>query len=162
MRNYLLLISFLFLLFPAVVVPQEKKDTPTPLPVTVGYVSDANVVDGCGCYFYWPGDENKDEAKSIFSSDFGGIVWMHLNGRDVKLKLIKSTETKENAKKGGHYSQIYQAGQMIIRVDYHVTWTCEADMPESESCEVTHYDLNITFSQNNRQKTIRAKGICGC
>jgi hypothetical protein len=143
-------------------LPQDKKVSHSTLAVAVGYVSDANLVDGCGCSFYWPGEENKEGAKNIFSSDFGEMVWMNLNGRDAQLKLIKSTESEQNVKKGGCYYQIYQTGDMIIRIDYHVTWTCEADMLESESCEVTDYNLKISFSQNGRQKTIRAKGVCGC
>jgi hypothetical protein len=155
----LFLIPLIFIIPTNSCMPQNKINS---LPVTVGYVSDANVVDGCGCSFYWPGEENKEGAKSIFSSDFGEIVWMHLNGKDIQLKLIKSTESEKNVKKGGRYFQIYQAGDMTIRVDCHVTWTCEADMPDSESCEITHYDLKITFSQNTRQKIIYAKGVCGC
>jgi hypothetical protein len=161
-KVYLFPIIFMLFLSIGDDLPQSVKPAGASLAITVGYVSDANVVDGCGCSFYWPGEENKEGAKSIFSSDFGKMVWMNLNGKDTLLKLIKSTESKTNVKKGGRYYEIYQTGEMTIRLDYHVTWTCEADMPESESCEVTYYNLKITLSKNHQQKTILAKGVCGC
>jgi hypothetical protein len=162
MKRQLLLFSFLSFLMTNDCFPENKKTALPLLNISVGYVSDVNAADGCGGYFYWPGEEKKQDAKSIFTWNAGEQPWMNLNGRDVQLKLVKSTESEENGKKGGRYYEIYQAGKMTIRVDYHVTWTCEADMPKSESCEVTHYDLKITFTQNDRQKTIHAKGDFGC
>jgi hypothetical protein len=162
MKNCLIGILLIFAFVDENGFTKDKHPSPQTLAVKIEYVSEANVVDGCGCSFYWPGEENKDGAKSIFSSDFGDMVWMNLNGRDERLKLLKSTESKENVKKGGRYYEIYQAGEMNIRIDYHVTWTCEADMPDSESCEVTHYDIKITLSKNGKSYSANAKGICGC
>lgn len=128
----------------------------------MGYVSDQNVVDDCGCSFYWPGEERKSAAKQIFSSDFGDTVWMNLDGQDVRLRRIKSDESMENIKKGRRHYEIYEYAGLQIRLDYLATWTCEADMPESESCEVTYYDLKITFTKGGQHSSTRAKGLCGC
>jgi hypothetical protein len=157
-----LAVTFFFFLFSADCRRPDKEVSQSSLAVTVGYVSEAHVVEGCGCSFYWPGEENKEGKKSIYSSNSGETIWMNLDGKDVQLKQKESTESMENIKKGGRYYEIYKYAEMTIRIDYHVTWTCEADMPESESCEVTHYDLKITFNRNGRQKTIQAKGVCGC
>jgi len=57
---------------------------------TGGYVTDAHATEGCGCSFYWPGEENKAGARSIFSSeDFSEIAWMNLNGKDVQIRQGK-------------------------------------------------------------------------
>lgn len=137
-----------------------EKNKNTSLVVDVGYVTDINTHGGCGCSYYFPGDRKEIGTKLIFSSDFGKEVWMNLNGKDVKLKLIK--DSKHNMRKGGRFYEIYQHGNMKIKFDYLVTWTCESDAPNDDSCEVWYYDLNITFSQNGQHKTIKAKGECGC
>jgi len=162
MNKYILPFLLFILLFLNPTYSQNQKRPSAPLSAKVGYVSKANEIDGCGCSFYWPGDEKKENPKSIFSSDYGNVVWMNINGKDSRLKRIKSTESEKNNKKGDRYYEIYQSGKMMIRINYLVTWTCESDDPESESCEVTYYDLDITISQNGQQKRIKAKGICGC
>jgi len=161
MRKTLLIISVLFISVGCYAASDQEKTT-TPLEIKVGYVTDAHAPPGCGCLYYWPTDEISRESRGIFSSVEDKEAWMHLNGKDVKLKLVKSTQSEKNSTKGGRFHEIYRYKNMTIRIDYLVTWTCEADDPESESCEVTYYDLNIMFTRQGRKKTISAKGACGC
>jgi hypothetical protein len=161
LKFILIPLFFMFSLFSECLSQGSK--TSRPLAVKIGYVTDTHATEGCGCSFYLPGEENKTGAKSILSlEDFGEAAWMNLNGKDVRIKQIKSTESLANLKKGRRFYKIYRYGDMQIRIDHHVTWTCESDMPESESCEVTDFDLTFTFSQKGQTHAIRAKGICGC
>jgi hypothetical protein len=131
--------------------------------VKVGYVLGIHEVRGCGCIFYWPGEENNKDAKNIFSSeDFGKVAWMNLNGKDVQLDQLESTAPMDKIKKGSRYHIIYRYHEMQIRIDYKVAWACRPDKPESESCKFTQYDLKITFSQNGNTNAVFAKGVCGC
>ena len=128
----------------------------------VGYISEIHLPKECGCSFYWPGEENNDNAKSIFSSDWDNSAWMNLNEQDVRIELLKPTASMKNVKKGGRHYELYRYIEIQIRIDYPGTWTCESDMPESESCEVTYYDLTITFNQNGKQNSYDTKGWGGC
>jgi hypothetical protein len=163
MKNIMIITLFTFALLNNDCLAKNLNAPLRSTSVKVGYVLGAHEVRGCGCSFYRPGEEKKSDAKKIFSSeDFGRIAWMNLNGEDVRIDQIKSTEPMENIKKGSRYYKIYRYREMQIRIDYRVTWTCSSDMPESESCEVTHYDVKITFSQNGHMNTVLAKGVCGC
>jgi hypothetical protein len=161
MKKILLLTFCAFLLSINSYAASDKNNTNKPLEFKVGYVTEANTQGGCSCAFYWPRDENKKE-KNIFSSNLGEEIWMNLNGKDAKLTWIKSVNIQKDRRKGSRFYEIYQCEKIKIRVDYLVTWTCVTDAPDDDSCEETHFDIKITFSQNGRHKIIKAKGACGC
>ncbi len=161
MKKILLLSWFFVLLSMHCYAASDEKKINKPLVVKVGYVTD-NIQSGCSCSFYWNRDEKKRDIKIIFSSDLGNETWMNLNGKDVKLKLLMAAQSEKNNKRYNRFYEIYEYDKMKIRVDYHMTWSCLADDPENDACEVTYYDLNITFTQNGQHKSIKAKGVCGC
>jgi len=139
----------------------EKIET-KPLVVDVGYVTDAHIYMGCGCAYYFSDKDKEEREKIIFKSNFEDTAWMHLNGKDVKLKRIEESESEGSIKKGRRSYEIYQYGDMTIKFDYLLTWTCESDAPNDDSCEIWYYDINITFTQKGQHKTVKAKGECGC
>lgn len=158
MKNFLLLTLCLIFL-PFLCYANQNNNKSKSLGIKIGYITEANTLNECGCSFYLQRDKKQ---RNIFSSDLEKIVWMNLDGKDVKLKLVKSTKSEKNERKDGRFYDIYKYDEMTIRIDSHVTWTCESDDPANESCEVSYYDVKITFTKNGQQKTISAKGLCGC
>lgn len=161
MENYIFVTTCILLFIAKTCLSAECGLASSPHKPIVGYVEQANVVDGCGCLFQFT-DEERLSGKYIFSSSLENSGWINLNGKDIQLKLISSNQAKVSSKKGSRFKEIYTGGKVTVEIDYIVTWTCAADAPEDESCETTKYDVDITFSQDGQRNLIKAKGECGC
>lgn len=130
--------------------------------VEIAELKNSDVVNGCSCGFQTAAEAKKaDSQKFLFLSELGsGEGWMNINGKDTKLKLVKTTEnTRRRAKVGERFYEEYSAAGVKVRIDYTTKWVCP---PRDESCEVTNYDVTITVTKGKTSKTIKAKGSCGC
>jgi len=153
-RRVLALSAFVFILFAAAAVSGQVKIADLKDP-------DDRVM-GCSCTIQ-RATEAKDpnSQKFLFLSETGTTVaWMNINGKDTKLKLVKSTLNEDRRYGvGSRFYEQYSALGMKVRIDYLVTWACP---PKDEECEHTKYDATIAVTKGKTSETLKAVAICGC
>jgi len=138
--------------------PGRPSATPTTTPetLTIDVVKEP-LVDGCGCYLQKSDDAGKEDKSYIFlSSD---IAQMNLDGKDIRLELVKSVEQEGETKVGSTRSEYYKSGNIDVGIEYVVKGICP---PNDEGCESTEYSATITVTRNGVYKKISALGYCGC
>ena len=140
---------------------QRKSGGSVPDARLIGNVSGVDAADGCGCYFQFP-NEDRNPERYVFFEDAGkGSPLMNIGGRNVKLKLISSTEPPDGVKrKGERFSQRYASGDIKIRMDFAATSVCPP--PYDPECVANSYDVLLTAIKGTRRQTIKAVGGCGC
>ncbi|QYO67316.1 hypothetical protein [Leptolyngbya sp. 7M] len=130
--------------------------------VKIAELKNSDRAEGCSCSFQVPAEASKrNSTKFIFVSELGSNVgWMNINGRDTRLKLIKSTEkTSGRVRVGDRYFEEYSGPGFSVRIDYTVTRVCP---PRDEGCEWTKYNVTITVRKGAASQSIKAAGECGC
>jgi hypothetical protein len=157
-----LLIHFVVAVGASMTVIAQEGASPAeaPLPPRISNIRDTSVVDGCGCYFQLPAEwKNKQSDKYVFMEGIDGEgAWMNIGGKDVKLKLVGSSN-ESDWKVGARSFKRYEAQGIAVRIDYVVTRVCR---PGDEQCESTDYDATFTVTKAGRRRAIKAKGVCGC
>src|SRR5437867_802610 len=51
----------------------------------IGFIKNTDVVDGCGCSFYFPADAQNYYERLVFLEDDRHTAWMNIDGQDVEL-----------------------------------------------------------------------------
>jgi hypothetical protein len=171
MRKIITIILFLAPLFYSFALDVEASPKQTAIPKQtnatgpatqlVGNIKNYSVVDGCGCYFQFPAEEKKQQSnRYILMADIDeDDAWMNIDGRDVKLRLIKRTNPAGKERKGSRSSRKYTAKGITVQVDRIATSVCA---PSDESCEFTGYSATITVTKGNRKQVVKTSGGCGC
>lgn len=80
---------------------------------------------------------------------------MNIEGKDTKLRRVKTTEPQGALKQGHRLQKTYIAPRTKVQIDYVVDSVCTQD----QECEVTGYDASITVTRNQRKQIV---GSCGC
>lgn len=126
----------------------------------VGNIKDDRAIEGCGCYFSHPSEDKKRFPRYLFFADIdeeNGL--MNIDGRDVRLKLVRSTKPRGRERIGSRLTRTYTADGIQVSVVYVTTRLCK---PNDENCESTDYDATFTVTSSGRKETLRLKGGCGC
>jgi hypothetical protein len=119
-------------------------------------------VMGCSCTIQRATEaKDPDSQKFLFLSETGTTeAWMNINGRDTKLKLVKTTVNDSGEfGLGSRYYDEYTAAGFKIRLDHKVTWVCP---PSDEECEHAKYDTTITVTNGKASQTLKAIMTCEC
>lgn len=122
----------------------------------LGYVKNGDI--GCGCSFA----RNKTDLRQrryIYSESMGEPAYINVNGKNLKLHPVASSETGGKEKVGKHSWETFTADGLKIRLDKTVTWVCP---PKDEACEVTYYKAMLTVSGKGQTITETLTGMCGC
>lgn len=131
----------------------------------VGTIKNVNFIEGCNCNLQLPSDSQKFEPKYIFARNIyagisSDIAWMNIEGKDTKLRRVKTTEPQGALKPGTRFQEVYLAPHTKVQIDYVVSFVCP---PQSQGdCEATGYDASITVTRNQRQQIVKTVGSCGC
>jgi hypothetical protein len=125
----------------------------------IGTIKNNKVVEGCGCSLQVPSKSQKYSQDSVFLADFSQHAWMNIDGKDVKLTQVKTTEPKGALKKGARFQEVYLAPHTKVQIDYVVSSVCK---PQDQECEFTGYDANIKVTRDRRQQIVKTVGGCGC
>ncbi|MBA2528016.1 MAG: hypothetical protein H0V18_19875 [Pyrinomonadaceae bacterium] len=83
----------------------------------VANLKNNTVADGCGCYFKFRGTPRNAERYLFFSSveeDNEKTAWMNIDGRDVKLDLVRKRDPKVRERVGGRSTRMYVAGDIKL------------------------------------------------
>ncbi len=119
------------------------------------------VADDCGCYFRSAGEVERSEPYIFFEDATEEAPLMNMGGRDVRLRLISSTEPPGGVqRKGERFSRRYASGDIRIRMSFVATSVCPG--PYDPECAANHYEVTLTASKGARRQTIKAVGGCGC
>lgn len=130
--------------------------------VKIADLKNPDVVVGCSCSFQSVSESKKpDSRKWMFVSELGtNEGWMNINGKDTKLRLVKTTQN-QSAKSGvgSRFYEEYTASGLKVRIDYVTTRTCPK---EDDDCEHINYAVTFTVTKGRVSKTQKAVGACGC
>jgi len=133
-----------------------QSSSPATRHLNPGYVKDGDI--GCGCAFALnPADLRK--RRYIYIQGMDEPAYVNLNGKNLKLRPVTSSETKVKEKVGDRSWATYIAGDIKIRMDYVVTRVCD---PNDESCEATWYKAIMTVTRKTERTIVRLTGSCGC
>ena len=125
----------------------------------VGIISNTKDFLEGGCTLSLPA-EPANSRKYVFLSDWDENAVIHVDGRDVRLTLVRSQEKKGEPKKGDRSHKWYAGDEVSVRVEFVVRELC----PEGEgfeSCEVIYYDAVLHVRKGGTAKAVHAKGLCG-
>lgn len=153
-KTLTLFLAILFLFSASIIVSAQRKGM-------VGILDMSDRADGCGCYFSFNKADDRARRLVFFASHEGNgnTAWMNIDGRDVRLRLVKETKPKEKIRVGSRYTSRYAAGDVTLDVIRVVTWLCP---PRDEGCEITKYSTTITIRKGSRTQVVRTVGSCGC
>lgn len=127
--------------------------------LAVAVVRDTTAFDGiAGCSLWLHSEPEYSVKRYVFLSDDDGHAVMNINGRDIKLNLVRMYEPKRLLRKGTRSTYRYSAPGINVLLNYVVTGACA---PDDESCEVIPYDAAITITATSSKQNLRAHGICG-
>lgn len=150
----------ILLLAPITLSALAQKRSPDRDAGLIRNVSGAVQVQGCGCYLQFP-NEDRSSNRYIFFEDFSQeSPLMNVDGENVRLKLVSSSEPSDGVKrKGDRFSRNYVSGDVKVRLDFVTASVCA---PKDESCESTGYDVTVTVWKGSRKQIMKAAGGCGC
>lgn len=135
--------------------PQTAMTTPQS-KIQLGYVKNGDI--GCGCSFA----RNKTDLRQrryIYSESMDEPAYINVNGKNLKLQPVASSDTKTKERVGQRSWETFTAKGLKIRLDKTVTWVCP---PKDEACEVTYYKATLTVSGKGQTITETLTGNCGC
>ena len=140
---------------------QRRSGERIPNTRLIGHVSGVTVAESCGCYFKFPNEDKNSERYVFFEDASKESPVMNIGGRNVKLKLISSTEPPDGIKRNGErFSRRYVSGSIKIRMDFVATRVCPP--PYNPECVANNYDVTFTAVKGGRRQTLKAVGGCGC
>ena len=158
MAEHVLLILSLIFSTPAHSLQQASGER-VPGTRLLGTVN--KVAEGCGCYFRPAGEHASPERYIFFEDASEAAPLMNIGGREVRLRLISSTEPLGGVgRKGERFSRRYAAGDIRVRMSFVATRVCPG--PYDPECVANSYDVTVTASKGSRRQTVRAEGDCGC
>jgi hypothetical protein len=124
----------------------------------VGFIKRAEG-DGCGCVFQLSADYKKRNKRRVFESYANDDAVMNLDGRDVDLKLIGSTEPKNPYSAAKRFTKTYEGGGYKLKLNYRSKDFCP---PKDKPCEAAWYEVLITVSRGGQSSRLKTLGTCGC
>lgn len=140
--------------FSATATAQAAKPASVPRVGTIKDYPATGLTVGCGnLYFYKAADAKSTTANYVFlSRGDGSHAWMNLNGRDVRLRQLKST-ARGNPNSRRHF---YSYGNVRITVDFR-------DTPEDAVGEGDQrLKMRITLRNGRAVRVIQAVGDSDC
>src|SRR5882672_3935760 len=129
----------------------------------IGKIQNSKLVEGCGCEFQSTSREGHRNGPYVLLSGLQETAWVNINGRDTKLKLVKTIQRPRNEKrvdrKGDKTVEEYEGGGVRATISRTVTRPCPAN---DESCEYVGMVGIIRVSIGSRKQQIKIVGGCGC
>ena len=129
----------------------------------IGKIQNSKLVEGCGCEFQSASRGWYRNGPYVLLSDLQDTAWVNINGRDTKLKLVKTIQRPRNEKrvdrKGDKTVEEYEGGGVRATISRTVTRPCPAN---DESCEYVSMVGSIQVSMGSRKQQIKIVGGCGC
>jgi hypothetical protein len=122
-------------------------------PKLVNAIQNTRELQGAAC------SVSRADQKIIFWSTDDREALMNINGRDVRLKLVSTSNTTEGrGKVGDRWVATYKSGKMVVKITRVTTFVCPIG---DQECEVTRYAVTIKVRNGDRQETVKATGECG-
>jgi hypothetical protein len=133
---------------------QSSKQSSLPRIGTIKDYPATGLMTGCGNLYFHQADKSKvTDADFVFlARGDGSNAWMNLNGRDVRLRQIKTRSAKH---KPGPYSYRYGNWQITVAIE-----DLTIKNPAAEADPM--YQMKITFRKGRSVRIIHAAGDSDC
>jgi hypothetical protein len=100
-------------------------------------------INNPGCYFYFA-----NRRLMFYDSD---ETWMNIDGRDVRLSLVKQTRPKGRMRTGSRSTKSYSAGDITVDIVEVIT----------KFSSISNLSATFTVRKGNRTQVVRGTGVCG-
>lgn len=151
-----ILASLVVLVSSPTLIAQPKPTTMSQARLRLGYVKNGDI--GCGCSFA-RNQTDLRKRRYIYSESMDEPAYINVNGNNLKLYPVASSETDGAEKVGQQSWETFTAGNLKIRLEKIVTKICD---PNDESCEVTYYEARIIVNSKRQKISEPLIGLCGC
>jgi hypothetical protein len=143
-----------------VTLPAPISPPPTKPPDSLlGPIQDSAHLKGCGCFFKRQDTAGPNDPY-IFTTEVlvEKRAWIHVNGQDTPLRLLRSTLPKGKVKlsQGFRFQEEFGTSDLHAVVDYTVKQISGNDKGW------TDYDVTITFTAGDRKEVVQSSCSCGC
>jgi hypothetical protein len=120
----------------------------------VAPLKNQQTIDGCS----WSASAATIGDGFVFLAEYDeSRIVMNIGGSDVELRLA---EARGQLTKVGDVSERkFVSGDVTVSARYKVTWVCPED---SDSCEVTKFDVTFLVKKGAQSETVDAAGSVGC
>ena len=120
-----------------------------------GYVKNGDGVDSV--WLATTPKKNRIQGRTILSHGHTFSPRINIDGRDIKLKSVRSSLPDQNFKVGRGGYEIFRGKNVQVRLDYVFTWLCPT---EQENCSVYYYRgvLDVTYKGKRRKVNILGFG----
>jgi hypothetical protein len=142
--------------FSSQVLAQTSTDSSPGPRLNIGYVKFEGNACGCSLSLNIP---DEVERRYVFVRDEGEPAYINLDGNNLKLEPVDSSERKVPEKVGDRSWETFVAGDVKARIDWTVRRVCD---PKDEGCEVTYYRAILTVTRKTQKITVKTIGLCGC
>ena len=147
--------AFICCLVLTVKITAQSPSTAQP-KLKLGYVKNGDL--DCGeAYAYTLKDLRN--RRFIFAEGMDEPASINVNGNNIKLHPVDSSEGKGKEKIGRRSWKTYTAGYLKVRLDKVVTKICD---PTDESCEVIYYKVVMTVTRKSQKIIVKLTGFEGC
>lgn len=129
-----------------------------PGNLKLGFLEGDN--EECGCEFTFASESGKEDPRWVFmSGEEEKRAFIRVDARNIEMKLIQSTNPSGRERVGSRSTRIYAGKGIRVSAVYVATKVCDV---HDEACEITLYDGTFTLRNDQRKRTARLKGVCGC
>lgn len=108
---------------------------------------------GCGCYFSRPRTKAIIFFSPIEEESNEKEAWMNIDGRDVKMQLLSTSDPPGNARIGSRFTRVYAGGGLKVQAVYVTTRL---------HYESASFAATFTIMKLGTTSTLKAEGGCGC
>ena len=131
-------------------------------PLLIGQIENTDMAKGCGCRFWSSDEKNASRSRIVFFSEGSGRpALMHLDGRDIWLRLITlGADDKWGTRKGDASVVKYAACDMDVEI--HRTIALSDCPAAKDDCEYVNMTGTLTVSSGREKETRKIVGACGC
>ena len=120
----------------------------------VGLLANQTAIDGCS----WSASSKVIGHGFVFLAEYDDSrALMNIDGSDIAINLVSAHGKLK--KVGDVLEKTFRSGNVLVKARYKATSVCPKD---SESCEVTNYDVTFDVSKGSQRQLVDADGGVGC
>jgi hypothetical protein len=131
----------------------EGRSGGIPKVATIKDYPATGLMTGCGNLYFYPAIKttSSPEAYVFAAHGDGSNAWMNLNGRDVRLRQIRSPNQQSR-------QFYYRFGKLRINVTFEDFKPENAEVTESDPM----FKMKITLTRGRTKRVVRAIGDADC
>jgi hypothetical protein len=152
------ILSILIVAAPVCAQARRAARQSAPRVAEIADRSEVSRTVSCGFYFELPKKVETGSNSYVFISQMNGReAWMNLDGRDVRLGLVRISPYPKERLGARRRIDYHARGGYTVRVE-----TTVVGLSDENNYEPTRFHVRLTVSRGGRTRIVRAVGTAGC